>query len=123
MARGSFESERLDEFGLASLGELGELVPSLVQTGRGGTPKTLDRKATEAFLAFALTDARRATLRPARTQVETIASAIERSGAGPDTRIPGARSTVAAYLRAAIRDVKPIWPSLAERLSRTRDAL
>ena len=113
----------LDEFGLAALGELAELVPSLVVAEADGAPRRLDREATEAFLRFALTDARRATIVPARKQVGAIARVVESSGAGPDTKIPRARTTVSGYLRATERDLRSIWPSLARRLRALRDGL
>jgi hypothetical protein len=120
---GAFEAEKPDEFGLAALGELREVVPSLVLTGPQDTPRALDRPATDAFLRFALSDPRRATVGPARRQVDRIAKVVEDSGAGADTKIPGTRSTVSRYLRAVGRDTSPIWPGLGRRLRALRDSL
>jgi hypothetical protein len=123
VARGAFESEQPDEFGLAALGELREVVPSLVLTGRQDVPRALDRPATDAFLRFALSDPRRATVAPARRQVDRMEKVVENSGAGPDTKIPGTRSTVSRYLRGVARDTSPIWPGLGRRLRALRESL
>ncbi len=120
---GSFESKRLDEFGIARLGLLREVVPSLVVVNERGSPRALDRPATAAFLRFAERDAGRAMLRPAREGVEAIVEGIERGDAGEDTKIPGVDETAAAFLRETERDVRPIWPSLAERLGDAREEL
>jgi hypothetical protein len=120
---GSFESRRLDEFGIAKLGLLRDLVPSLVIVDERGSVKALDRPATAAFLRFAERDAGRAMLDPARDQVELIVKTIEDGDSGDETTIPVVRKPVQAYLREAERDVKPIWPSLAERLGQTREEL
>ncbi|MGI8945235.1 MAG: hypothetical protein ACR2GL_03230 [Thermoleophilaceae bacterium] len=114
---GSFEAERLDEFGIAKLGLLREAVPSLVIEDANGAPRALDRPATAAFLRFAERDAPRALLRPATRAVETMVTTLDGSDAGPDTEIPGVRASAGAYLREAERDVKDIWPALAERLA------
>ena len=48
---------------------------------------------------------------------------------GPDTEIPPRRGeksldlTVEEFLRGTERDLKPIWPGLAERLATLRDDL
>ena len=120
---GSFESEPLDEFGLARLGLLREVAPSLVVLNRAGTPRTLDRPATAAFLRFAERDPARATLPAARRQVETMVDTIEETDAGEDTEIPVVRKTAAGYLREARRDTRPIWPALGERLKDALDGL
>ena len=120
---GSFESQRLDEFGIARLGLLREVVPSLVVVNQRGSPRALDRPATAAFLRFAERDAGRAMLRPARAGVEAIVEGIERGDAGEDTKIPRVGKTAADFLRETERDVSPIWPALAERLRDARDAL
>ena len=120
---GSFESRRLDEFGIAKLGLLREVVPSLVVLSESGTPRALDRGATATFLRFATRDSRRAMLSPARAQVGVIARTIEESDAGDDTRIPVANQTASEYLSEAERDLSPIWPSLGKRLRETREGL
>ena len=129
VARGYFEVEELDEFGLAALGELQQVVPSVVETDADGVPEDLDRPALRAFLRFSSSDPKRALVGPARDEVETIEKAIEDSGADGDTRVPtrngeGIRDrTVDEYLRAAERDLRPIWPQLAGRLRDTRSDL
>ena len=120
---GSFESKRLDEFGIARLGLLREVVPSLVIVNERGSPRALDRPATAEFLLFAERDARRAMLRPARDQVRVILETIEGADAGEDTKIPIAGGTAGAFLRETERDVRPIWRSLAERLRGAREEL
>ena len=129
VSRGSFESEHLDEFGLAALGELQQVVPSLVETDSDGVSKKLDREALRAFLRYAETDPKRALLGPARGEVDAIERTLKDSGADADTRVPTRNGestkdqTVDEYLRAAERDLRPIWPSLADRLRSTRDDL
>jgi hypothetical protein len=120
---GSFESSRLDEFGIARLGLLRDAVPSLVVVNARGTARALDRPATAAFLRHAESDAARAMLRPARDQVDVIVKTLEDGDAGEETRIPPGDRTAAAYLREAERDVRPIWPPLAARLRGARDDL
>ncbi len=123
VSEGSFESRTLDEFGIAKLGLLNEVVPSLVIVNERGSPRALDRPATAAFLRFAERDARRALLRPARDQVEVIVETIEDAGAEEDTKIPVAGGTAEVFLRETERDVRPIWRSLAERLAEAREEL
>ena len=123
VSQGDFESERLDEFGIAKLGLLRDVVPSLVVVDERGSVKALDRSATAAFLRLAGRDAARAMLGPARDQVGVIVKTIEDGDAGEDTRIPVLRTTAGAYLREAERDLKPIWPLLARRLTELRQAL
>ena len=120
---GSFESKRLDEFGIARLGLLREVVPSLVIVDERGSARALDRPATAAFLRFAERDARRAMLGPARDQVEAIVETIEDADAGADTKIPVAGGTAGGFLRETERDVRPVWRSLAERLGEVRREL
>ena len=123
VADGSFEAKRLDEFGIAKLGLLQDVVPSLVVTNARGTPRALDAAATAAFLRFAERDATRAMLGPARDQVDAIVETIEEGEAGRDTEIPVVQKTAEAYLREAERDLRPIWPSLAGRLANARQGL
>jgi hypothetical protein len=129
VSRGSFETERLDEFGLAALGELQQVVPSVVETDSDGVPKNLDRPALRAFLRYSETDPKRALLGAARGEVEAIDRTVEDSEADGDTRLPAreARATgdenVEEYLRTAERDLRPIWPRLADRLRTVREEL
>lgn len=129
VSRGAFESGQLDEFGLASLGELGLAVPSLVVLDADGSPARLDRSATRAFLRYAESDARRALFAAADRHVDTIERVVDESDAGPDTRVeinagPAAGDeTVDAYLLSAENDVTPIWPSLGRRLRELREGL
>jgi hypothetical protein len=123
VSEGSFESKRLDEFGIAKLGLLSDVVPSLVIVNERGSPRALDRAATAAFLRHAERDARRAMLRPARDQVEVIVETIADADAGEDTKIPAAGRMVGPFLRETERDVRPIWRSLAERLRDAREEL
>ena len=129
VSRGSFETEHLDEFGLAALGELQQVVPSLVETDSDGVPKNLDRPALRAFLRYSETDPKRALLGAARGEVKAIDRTVEDSEADGDTRLPAreARATgdenVEEYLRTAERDLRPIWPRLADRLRSVREEL
>ncbi len=123
LADGSLESKRLDEFGIAKLGLLRDVVPSLVVVSERGSPRALDRPATTAFLRFAERDPQRAMLGPARDQVDVIVQTIEGGDAGESTRIPILRVSTEAYLREAERDLLPIWPALAGRLREVREAL
>ena len=120
---GSFESEPLDEFGIAKLGELTQVVPSLVLLSDRGTPKALDRRATATFLRFAERDASRALLRPARHAVDHMVRTLERADAGKETEIPVVREAASEYLDAAERDVRSIWPALGRRLADARGEL
>ena len=114
---GSFEDKRLDDFGLAKLGQLREVAPSLVIEDSQGSVRALDRPATADFLRYAERDAARALLRPARAQVSIIVHTLDDAGAGKDTKIPVVGKTAQAYVREAERDVKRIWPSLGMRLA------
>ncbi len=114
---GSFEERKLDEFGLAKLGQLKEIAPSLAIEDSQGSVRTLDRPATADFLRFAERDAAMALLRPARKQVSVIVHTLEDSDAGKDTKIPVVGKTAQKYVGEAERDVKRIWPSLGKRLA------
>ncbi len=126
VSRGDFESQQLDEFGLAALGELRQVAPSLVETSRDGTPRRLNRAATRAFLANAAEHPARALLLPARAEVEAIERTVGDSGADSQTLIPprdpGARRRrrVGAFLRGAERDTRSVWPGLTRRLEKLR---
>jgi hypothetical protein len=92
------------------------LAPSLVDRG------TVDRQALRAFLLYADSDAPRALHGPATRQVNTIASTLEDKDR--ETEIPGRpRLTAERYLSDVERDVKPIWPDLADKLQETRGRL
>jgi len=128
VSRGAFEQAPLDEFGLAALGELREVVPGLAETDADGVVESLDRPATRAFLRYATSDAQRALLKPANDEVFAIEEVIRKAEPGPDTEIPPRRGesldlTVDEYLRGTERDLKPIWPDLARRLATLRDGL
>ena len=129
VSEGTFESDRLDEFGLAALGRLQLAVPSLVEVDADGVPESLDRPATQAFLRYAESDAERALLLPAEQAVEAIERVVERSKAGPETRIPERDAAptlelrVDGYLREAEDDTERIWPDLSERLRTLREEL
>ena len=129
VSRGSFETKHLDEFGLAALGELQQVVPSLVETDSDGVPKNLDRPALRAFLRYSETDPKRARRGAARGEVDAIDRTVADSDADGDTRLPAREAratgeeTVEEYLRTAERDLRPIWPQLADRLRSTRDDL
>jgi len=129
VSEGAFETEKLDEFGLAALGRLGLVAPSLVVADVDGVPESLDRPATRDFLRYAATDPARALLRPVRTQVEGIERAVKRSGAGPrtliasDDRTASSARRVGEYLREAEADIRASWPELAGRLGALREGL
>jgi hypothetical protein len=125
VAEGAFETEELDEFGLAALGRLMLLVPSLVEVDDKRVPEALDRPATRDFLRYAERDADRALLRPAQEEVEAMERIVERSEAGPDTQIPPEEPplTVSNYLGEIERNIERIWPGLAERLRSLGDEL
>ena len=120
---GSFESRRLDEFGIARLGQLREVVPSLVIFDADGDMRALDRRSTEAFLRFAERDAAKALLHPSSRQVGLMIRTLEEGEAGEDTRIPRLARSAETYLREAERNVKDIWPLLAKRLKGARQDL
>ena len=117
---GSFESGTLDEFGIARLGQLRELVPSLVLQDARGNMRGLDRPSTQAFLRYAERDAARALLRPAGRQVGLMLHTLEEGDAGKDTEIPRVGATAEGFLREAERNVKGIWPLLARRMADVR---
>ena len=125
---GALESNELDDFGKAALGELGLAVPSLVQRDADGVPKSLDRRAVAAFLTYAERDPARALVIPAREEVATIEKTIEAADAGAATRIPPKATesldlTVGEYLRDAEGTLAPAWPRLGERLGEVREGL
>jgi hypothetical protein len=92
------------------------VVPSLV------TPDgRVDRRALDAFLANATTDAPEALRMPATREVGRMTTTLEDKDR--ETKIEPLGQNAAAYLAEAARDVRPIWPELARRLERTRDGL
>lgn len=117
---GSFEDSTLDEFGIAKLGQLRELVPSLVIADRDDTVRALDRPATADFLRYAERDPGRALLRPARRQVGLLVDTLEQADAGRDTEIPVLKASAVELLRQVERDLGRIWPSLARRVAEAR---
>jgi hypothetical protein len=92
------------------------VVPSLVTTDR-----RVDRRALDAFLANATTDAPEALRLPATREVSRMVETLDDKDR--ETRIEPLRQTADAYLAEATRDVRPIWPDLARRLQHTRDEL
>jgi hypothetical protein len=120
VSSGSLESEPLDEFGLAALGELRLAVPSLVPVDRRGSLRALDREALRAFLAYAERDARKALRRPAAAGVEAALDTLDESGSGPDSDVPVVRETASAYLTDLERSLRPIWPDLADDVADAR---
>ncbi len=126
---GALEANELDDFGKAALGELGLAVPSLVETDADGVAESLNRPAVAAFLRHAQSDPARALVVPAGDQVTVILETVEKSEAGPQTRVPPQDPTasldlsVAEYLRATERRLRPVWPELAERLGAARRRL
>lgn len=128
VSTGSFEGGKPDEFGLAALGELRQVVPSLVEQ-RGGTVVALNAPGTRAFLRYATSDPQRALLLPVREEVATIEHVLDRSSAEADTRVPPAdrsassNETVGPYLREIEGDLKPRYPREAARIRKAREGL
>ncbi len=128
VSMGSFEGGKPDEFGLAALGELRRVVPSLVQRHYNGDVFALDAPATKAFLAYAASDPQRAMAPSVRKEVSTIETTLDRSGAGPDTRVPppdrsSGDQTVSGYLREIAGDLRPRYPREAARIAKARKGL
>jgi hypothetical protein len=114
---GSFEDATLDEFGIARLGQLRQVVPSLVNVDTEGQVRSLDRRATAAFLRYATDDAPQAMLEPARRQVSVMLHILEEADAGQDTEIPAVKQRAETFVSELEQDVKPIWPSLGKRVA------
>jgi hypothetical protein len=114
---GALEPERLDEFGLAALGRLRLVAPSLVIVDRREIPRELDRRALTAFLEDAETDADAATRLPAETEVAKIDELLEEADADDDTRVPIVGATVDAYRAGLASRLRAVWPDLAEDVS------
>jgi hypothetical protein len=123
VSSGSLESEPLDEFGLAALGELRLLVPSLVPVDRNDNLQELDEPALRAFLANALQDAPKALHPPAAAAVDVVRETLEETDAGPDTDIPVVRRTASEYLDDLEGNLRPIWPDLADEIAEARSEL
>ena len=105
IGRGAFENGgKPDEFGLAALGELRELVPSLVLE-RGNAGAALDTAATKEFLAQAVSDPAAALYLPAKSEVDAIAEVVGGDDVGPDTKVRARTQTVTEYLRETERDI------------------
>jgi hypothetical protein len=120
---GALEARRLDEFGLAALGELREAVPSLVIVDRLGVPRELDRAALTAFVAEAQSNAAAAARPAAATETKRVIDTIESSDAGPATEIPVAGMTTDVYLADLAARLRPVWPRLAADLASARSDL
>ena len=120
---GSFEQSPLDEFGIARLGELREVAPSLVLTDSRGNVRALDRRSTVPFLRHAESDPARALLRPASRQVSVMQHLLEEAHAESDSEIPVVGRTAEEYLREAARDTRAIWPALGRDLREAADEL
>jgi hypothetical protein len=123
VASGALEARQLDEFGLAALGELHLAVPSLAIVDAQEIPRQLDRDALTAFLAEAETDPAAAMRPAAATETARIVDVVDRSGAGPDSEIPGVDMTVDVYLADLAARLRPVWPDLASDLSAARSGL
>ncbi len=121
---GSLEGKgKPDEFGLAALGRLRDLAPSLVVED-GGSVRALDGEETSAFLTYAVKDPARALYPAAQREVANIERVTGGGDVGPDTKIPKLRDqTVEAYLREARRDTRSLWASLSRRLAKAQEGL
>jgi hypothetical protein len=119
------DGEAPDEFGLAALGRLNDVVPSLVLGHPDGSIRALDTKATAAFMRYATTDSSRALYPAAQHEVSTMEKVTGADDVGPDTVIGGrlGRQKVGPYLQEAERDVQRPWPDLAKRLAKARGDL
>lgn len=123
VAAGALESEQLDEFGLAALGELRLAVRSLVIVDRLEVPRQLDRPALTAFLAKARTDPSAATRPAAAAEVDRVVDVFAAADAGPGTEIPVVDMTADVYLADLAARLHPVWPDLAAKLSAVRSGL
>lgn len=123
VATGALEPERLDEFGLAALGELGLVVPALVIYDERRIPRELDRESLRRFLRNATGDPSAAIRRPAATEVRRIGTLLESADAEADTRIESVDATVASYLEDVEARLRPVWPDLAGEVAAIRAEL
>lgn len=125
---GALESNELDDFGKAALGDIGLAVPSLVERDADGVPNAVNRDAVAAFLRHAPGDPARALVTPARENVSAIEEAIESANAGATTRVPGEdpaapSQPVPVFLKDAEAALAPTWPGLGQRLRSLREGL
>ena len=122
IGRGAFENGgKPDEFGLAALGELRELVPSLVLE-RGDSVVALDARRDQGVRRPGRERSRRRPCTcPPRARWTRSRRSWAATTSGPTPR-PG-KQTVSEYLRETEGDVRPVWPRLAERLQSTREEL
>jgi hypothetical protein len=114
-----------DEFGLAALGRLNQVVPSLVLGHADGSIRALDTETTASFMRYALSDPQKALYPAAQREVAVMEHVTGAGDVGPDTTIGGrlGKQKVGAYLQEAERDVRRPWPGLARRLAKARDGL
>ena len=117
VATGALEPRRLDEFGLAALGELRLVAPSLVVVDRLDVPRELDREALSALLAEAASDPSAASKVPARKEVERIERLLTDADAASDTRVPIVGATVGDYRDELAARLRATWPDLASEVS------
>jgi hypothetical protein len=119
------DGKRPDEFGLAALGRLNQVVPSLVLGRPDGSIRALDKEETAAFMRYATTDPSKALYPAARHEVGSIEDVAGADDVGADTTIGGrlGRQKVGAYLKEAERDIRRPWPGLADRLAKARGDL
>lgn len=123
VATGALEAERLDEFGLAALGELGLVVPALVIYDERRIPRELDRESLRRFLGSATRDPSAAIRRPAATEVRRIAAVLGSADAEAGTQIEPSGTTVASYLEDVEARLRPVWPGLADEVVAIRAGL
>lgn len=123
VSSGSLEAPTLDEFGLAALGELTLVAPSLVILDAREIPRDLDREAMRTFLTEAPDDPA-AALRPgAATAVEQIVALLGAADAAPDSFAPVVDRPVGEYLDQLAATLEPVWPELAARLQELEGSL
>lgn len=123
VATGALEPERLDEFGLAALGELGLVAPALVIYDEREIPRELDRESLRRFLREATGDPSAAIRRPAAVEVERIGEALRSADADLDAEIPRVGGTVGGYLDDLESRLRPVWPDLADEVAAIRAEL
>jgi hypothetical protein len=119
------DGKRPDEFGLAALGRLNQVVPSLVLGHADGSIRALDTKTTASFMRYAVSDPQKALHPAAEQEVASIEHVTGADDVGADTVVGGrlGKQKVGSYLQEAERDVRRPWPDLAERLAKARDGL
>lgn len=117
---GALEARQLDEFGLAALGELRLVVPSVVLVDSREVPRELDRAALATFLARAESDPTAALRRPIAVEVRRIADTLADAEAGADTEIPVVGRTVGDFLSRLQSSLAERYPDLADRVAAIR---